>query len=68
MKKLSWLTTLFGSLAGIAELVSASSPDPKTQYVARIVSGIALVLLGGSARDNKVTSEQAGAVPTPPAK
>lgn len=59
----SWLTTLFGSIAGGAEIWAASTPSPKQQVIARIVSGIALVLLGGNARDNKVTSEQVGATP-----
>lgn len=60
-KKKSWMTTLFGWLAAISGIVAAASPDPTTKTIAGAVAAGATGLLGTVARDNKVSSEDAGA-------
>lgn len=65
MKK-SWKTTLFGVLAGIMIIArqaqTAFDDDPKTNpSIPEIFAGLSLMGLGSSARDEGVTSEQAGA-------
>ena len=58
----SWKTSLGGILAAVG---IALRDNPKTASYAPIVEGLGVFLLGMSARDNKVSSEQAGAVPKP---
>ena len=58
----SWKTSLGGILAAIG---IGLRDNPKTAAYAPIVEGLGIVLIGISARDNKVSSEQAGAVPKP---
>lgn len=69
----SWRTTTTGVLAIIAAIVSAAQMlidgNPATNpdwsaVAAAVIAGIGLV----TARDNKVSSEQVGAVPTVAAK
>jgi len=54
--KSSWKTSLFGTLAGLASIASLI-PEPHCQLIAPIVSAASLSMLGLSARDNKVRSE-----------
>jgi hypothetical protein len=64
----SWRTTLCGLLAAMAvagpELAKALDSDPATLCSWSLVLGSLLTGAGlGAARDNQVTSEQAGAAP-----
>ena len=54
----SWKTSLGGILAAIGIVLR---DNPKTAAYASLVESIGIVLIGMSARDNKVSSEQAGA-------
>ena len=54
----SWKTSLGGILAAIG---ISLRENPKTAPYAALVEGIGIALIGLSARDNKVTSEQVGA-------
>ena len=56
----SWRTTLSGIIAGIG-LITAHSTDPKIQAIGTIAAAIGVIVFGAVSRDNKVTSEQAGA-------
>jgi hypothetical protein len=58
IKMKSWKTTLFGALAAVGVFLST---QPGLELAGQIVSGLATFLLGAFARDNSVTSEQAGA-------
>ena len=58
MKK-SWKTTVSGIIAACGVGMTASS-DPTIQTVGKIVTVIGTVLAGLFARDNNVSSEQAG--------
>ncbi len=66
MKKQSWKTSLSGIFAGLAILlaqaITLTDSDPLTnpEYT-QIVAAIGLIVMGLNARDNDVTSEQAGA-------
>lgn len=56
----SWRTTLGGMLgAAGAALMALDAPTAKTIGV--VLSALAFLIMGASARDNNVTSEQAGA-------
>lgn len=59
----SWKTTVGGLLAAIGVLMRK---DPNFAGYADLVEAIGVFLLGAAARDNKVSSEQAGAGITPP--
>ena len=54
----SWKTSLGGILAAIG---IGLRDNPKTSAYAPIVEGLGVFLIGMSARDNKVSSEQVGA-------
>lgn len=54
----SWKTTLFGALAAVGTFLST---QPGLEIVGQVVTGLATFCLGAFARDNSVTSEQAGA-------
>ena len=54
----SWKTSLGGILAAIGIVLR---DNPKTAVYASLVEGVGIVLIGMSARDNKVSSEQVGA-------
>jgi hypothetical protein len=60
----SWKTTVGGLLmaAGMSVL---DNPDPRIHLAAKVCEALGAALLGMSARDNNVTSEQAGAAPAP---
>lgn len=55
----SWKTTLGGLLASLGGLAT-QHPDPAIVKLGAAVSAIGLMLLGTAARDNGVSSEQAG--------
>ncbi len=67
--KRSWRTTTCGILALLASLIPGAialiDGDPATvvdtQEITTAIMGAVLAFMGVSARDNKVTSEQAGA-------
>lgn len=68
----SWRTTLAGLLAALTvcgpELAKLLDDDPATMPAWGLVLGAVVIGLGlGAARDNRVTSEQAGAKPASPA-
>jgi hypothetical protein len=54
----SWKTSLGGILAAIGIVLR---DNPKTAAYAPLVEGVGIVLIGMSARDNKLSSEQVGA-------
>ena len=57
-KKFSWKTSLFGTLAGLATIATQiPGVPPQVSAIAAVVAGASTVLLGVTARDNKVTSE-----------
>lgn len=61
----SWKTLAFGFLSGLmivfAEVRTAFDDKPETNpNIPLIISGLGMMGLGGFARDNNVTSEQAG--------
>lgn len=59
MKK-SWKTTLGGILAAGGQFASMALPANLT-WIGHALTGIGTLLLGASARDNNVTSREAGA-------
>lgn len=66
MKKASWRTTVAGIVAALSILFHQANAlldsDPTTVFDAdQIVAAIGILLMGISARDNNVTSEQAKA-------
>ena len=61
----SWKTTLCGALAALAGYLSTIKDPPWLSTVAEILLAASTAGLGFFARDNKVTSEQAGAVKLP---
>jgi hypothetical protein len=58
----SWKTSLGGIVAAVG---IALRDNPKTAAYAPIFEGLGVFLIGMSARDNKVSSEQVGAGITP---
>lgn len=69
-KKKSWVTTLCGIVVGIGIIITAITPLidglEETKFVLqdawpRVAAGLAAAGLGFFARDNKVSSEDAGA-------
>jgi hypothetical protein len=59
MKK-SWKTTLGGILAAAGQVAAMSLP-PHLVWIGHALTGIGTLLIGAAARDNTVTSRQAGA-------
>ncbi|MBN2209829.1 MAG: hypothetical protein JW709_00390 [Sedimentisphaerales bacterium] len=62
----SWRTTLLGILGGLAiiikQLIGAFDDDPATVFsLTEILAALGMLGLGIFARDNKVSSESAGA-------
>ena len=56
----NWKTTLGGLLVGAGQFLPQMLPAD-WQWLGATLTGIGGVLLGASARDSNVTSEQAGA-------
>ena len=57
----SWKTTVAGILVAAAGGVSAAYPGTTIGQIASVIAYLATAVLGFVARDNSVTSEQAGA-------
>lgn len=60
MKKSSWKTTVGGILLAAAPVAHSALPA-NYNWVGDALATIGALILGTSARDNNVTSEQAGA-------
>ena len=56
----SWKTTLAGAVGALATFL-ATQEAPGLKLAGQVLTGISVALLGIFARDNNVTSEQAGA-------
>ena len=56
----SWRTTLGGALIALGHVLAPGLPA-NYSWVSTALTGTGALLLGTSARDNSVTSEQAGA-------
>ena len=59
LKKASWKTTVGGILS--AALLLVPMLPPNWQWLATTIAGLGSLLTGVAARDNSVTSEEAGA-------
>lgn len=59
-KKTSWKTTLFGAMAAIGTYLATIHDPAWISTVGTILVGLSTALLGFSARDNNVSSEDAG--------
>lgn len=58
----SWKTTIGGILLGISPIVKNGLP-PHLAWIGDVLLTAGGIILGASARDNNVTSEQANAKP-----
>jgi len=65
MKSLNSHLPLIGMLLSIIGFELQSSLGEPWDTIGRILVGIGLALTGGTVRRNNITSEQAGAKPTP---
>lgn len=54
----SWKTTFGGILAAAGQFITPMLP-PALSWVGPALSGLGVLILGASARDNKVSTEQA---------
>lgn len=54
----SWKTTLGGILAATGQIATVALPLD-LQWIGHALTGIGALILGASARDNKVSTEQA---------
>lgn len=61
MKKASWKTTLGGILLAAGQFIPHDSLPVSWQWLPAALTGIGGLILGATARDNSVTSEQASA-------
>jgi uncharacterized membrane protein HdeD (DUF308 family) len=50
---LNWFTSLFGGVAGVAQVIEGLTSVPKNW--ALVVSGLATIILGLTAKDSNVT-------------
>lgn len=57
----SWRTTLAGAIAALGTYLSTVDDPAWLQIVGQVMLAVGMLILGGSARDNKVSSEEAGA-------
>lgn len=57
----SWKTTVCGLVGAIGTFLSTTSDPTWLPTVGKFLVGISVALMGLAARDNSVTSEQAGA-------
>ena len=60
MKKSSWKTTVGGVLLAAGQAVPQLLP-PTWHWLSATLTGIGGLIIGAAARDNNVSSEQAGA-------
>ena len=58
---MSWKTTLFGTLSAIGAYLATVHDPAWVATVGKALMALGPMLLGWFARDNNVTSEQAGA-------
>lgn len=63
MKKTSWKTTVGGLAGSLGTALGMMAHDDIMKGIAGIVAGIGILCLGLAARDNNVSSEQAGVKP-----
>lgn len=59
MKKTSWKTTLGGILVAAGQAAPTILP-PSWQWLSTTLTGIGGLIIGAAARDNGVSSEEAG--------
>ena len=60
LKKASWKTTVGGILAALGQAVPMLLPV-SWQWLQPALTGLGALIIGAAARDNSVTSEEAGA-------
>lgn len=58
----SWKTSVSGSVAALG-VYFANQTDPTLHIIGQVLTAVGTFLTGLFARDNNVTSEQAGAAP-----
>lgn len=57
----SWKTTLSGAIAALGSYLITVDDPAWLQVVGQVFLALGMLLMGGTARDNKVTSEEVGA-------
>lgn len=57
----SWKTTLGGALGALGTYLISVDDPAWLQIVGQVFVGLGILIIGASARDNSVTSKQAGA-------
>lgn len=57
----SWKTTIGGAIGALGTFLTTVQDPPWVAIVGQVLVGLGMFIIGASARDNKVSSEEAGA-------